>query len=80
MNITVNIMIWKPISFVTITNMLSKYPLGSMHNTKVEMLNSMRHIQCNKEQKEAKCHGTRVMFSELCGTCEDAQWEYSKRK
>ena len=68
-------------SLVTIPNMLSKYQLGSMQNTKVEMLNSVRHTQCNnKEQNEAKCHGTRVMISELCGTCEDAQRENSKRK
>lgn len=68
-------------SLVTIPNTLSKYPLGSMQNTKVEMLNSVRYIQHNsKEQNEAKCHGTWVMFSELCGTCEDAHWKNSKRK
>jgi len=68
-------------SLVTIPNMLSKYLLGSMQNTEVEMLNSVRYIQYNsKEQNEAKCNGTWVIFSELCGTCEDAQWENSKRK
>jgi len=36
-------------SLVAIPNILSKYPLGSMQNTKVEMLNSVRYIQYNNK-------------------------------